>query len=169
MMTRFLSVRFTAACARMFLLITSLPISLQLEPCGSFGGLKEKNFVLPGYTFDSSYTGDSFSCADRCFSHEQCKSYNFALSGPQQGSCELNSVGRFATLRPLQYRPGFVFVDVVTRKPVSTSSSCWVISSVGSALVFDKLLQVFLVCYSHGELDKMCLFVDVVVRKPVRY
>ena len=129
-MKRFLSVRFTAACARMFLLITSLPISLQLEPCGSFGGLKEKNFVLPGYTFDSSYTGDSLSCADRCFSHEQCKSYNFALSGPQQGSCELNSVGRFAALRPLQYRPDFVFVDIVTRKPVSTSSSCWVISSV---------------------------------------
>ena len=73
------------------------------------------NYALPGYTFDSSQTDDSFSCTERCLDHNQCKSYNYALSGPQQGLCELNSAGRNAST-PLQYRPGFVFVQAILKQ-----------------------------------------------------
>ena len=90
-------------------LLISLPVSSQ-QTCDSFHGLKQVNYALAGYTFHSSKTDDSFSCAERCLDHNQCKSYNYALSGPQQGLCELNSAGKNAPT-PLQYRPGFVFVQ----------------------------------------------------------
>ena len=96
------------------LLVISLPFSTQ-QSCDSFHGLKQLDYALPGHTIDSSKTDDSFSCAERCLDHNQCKSYNYALSGPQQGLCELNSAGKNAST-PLQYRPGFVFVQAIVKQ-----------------------------------------------------
>ena len=96
------------------LVALALPFSLQ-EACDTTIGLKEKNRALSGYTFDSSNTGDSFSCAERCLDDQKCKSYNFAMSGTEQGLCELNSEGKDSS-KPLQQKPGFVFVQIANRQ-----------------------------------------------------
>ena len=96
------------------LLVMLLPFSSQ-QSCDSFHGSKQLDYALPGYTFDCSTASDLFYCAERCLVHNRCKSYNYALSGPQGGLCELNSEGRDAST-PLQYRPGFVFVQAILKQ-----------------------------------------------------
>ena len=98
----------------LLVLVILLPFSSQ-QSCDSFRGTKELDYALPGHTFHCSTTSDLSSCALRCLSHDRCKSCNYALSGPQRGLCELNSEGRHAST-PLQYRPGFVFVQAIHKQ-----------------------------------------------------
>ena len=98
----------------LLVLVILLPFSYQ-QSCDSFRGSKELDYALSGYTFDCSTTSDLSSCALHCLSHDRCKSCNYALSGPQRGLCELNSEGRDAST-PLQYRPGFVFVQAILKQ-----------------------------------------------------
>ena len=113
----------------LLVLVILLPLSAQ-QSCDSFLGSQQLDYALPGYTFDCYTTNDVFSCALRCLSHDRCKSCNYALSGPQRGLCELNSEGRHASNR-LQYRPGFVFVQVIVKQVgfesvyVRRSKSLW--------------------------------------------
>ena len=98
----------------LWVLVILLPFSSQ-QSCNSFRGSKQLDYALPGYTFHCSTTNDLFSCAERCMDHNQCKSYNYALSGTQRGLCELNSEGNHAST-PLEYRPGFVFVQAIHKQ-----------------------------------------------------
>ena len=98
----------------LLLLVILLPFSSQ-QSCDSFLGSKQLDYALPDYTFDCSTTSDLYSCALRCLSYDRCKSCNYALSGPQRGLCELNREGRHAST-PLQYRPGFVFVQAILKQ-----------------------------------------------------
>ena len=102
------------------LLLVSLPFSLQ-QSCDSNRGLKVKDRALLGRVIESSQAKDSFSCAERCLDHPRCNSYNYALSGSEQGLCELNSASHGA---PLQHKPGFVFVQLVDRQVSETRVGC---------------------------------------------
>ena len=75
------------------------------------------NYAIEGAQLKSLVTPDLMSCGLQCLRLRKCVSYNYQISDPKDGVCELNTK---ETKLP-GYRPGFVFVQANTKMHVSLS------------------------------------------------
>ena len=148
----------TRATGLALILLFSLPLSLQ-QSSHQMYGIAVENYALTCCGFASfSDVGDLLSCAQRCLVfHAQCKSFNFASTGPSQGRCELNSLGRNAS-EILQPSPGFVFVGVFSKNMERKWTTGWLSKCAHLPIEernFSWILQLSCWCFSNQELNKV--------------